>query len=144
MKKRLPVSKIARFFLAVYAVTLTTAVALAVTIGPFAEPFRTWTKARVLETQLEETERERKSLEEERNRLLTAVKNLQAEWARARVTTGTSGVPTESPDIERRLAEANQLAEKLIQERAVLIAKLNELRERIEAKTGEKKTGPPK
>lgn len=72
----LPVAKIARFSLAVYAAAITVTVVLAMTVGPFQGSVESWTRTRVLESSLKESERERERLKTERDRLLTTVKNL--------------------------------------------------------------------
>jgi predicted transcriptional regulator len=130
------VAKIARFSLVVYAVLLTGAVTLAVTAGPFQEAFRLWAKAGVTETKFKESERDRKKLEAERDRLLKTIKNLQADWAGAQETIRALRELTQNPDDEQRLVELNRLVERLSQERTVLILKLNELRQAIQTSAG--------
>lgn len=130
------VAKIARASLIVYVVTLTIAVVFAVTAGPFQETFRLWAKAGATETKFKESERDRQKLEAERDRLLKTIKNLQANWAGAQETIRALRELTQNPDNEQRLVELNRQVEKLSQERAVLISKLNELRQAIQSGAG--------
>ena len=131
------VPKIALVLLLVYAVALTGAIFFAVTVGPFQEPFHLWSEVRVLETKLKESEQYRRNLEAERDRLLTTVKNLQADWAGAQEAIRALRELTQNPDSEQRLVELNRLVEKLSQERAILILKLNELRQAIQSGAGD-------
>ena len=139
---RLPVRKIARLLLAGYVAALTLLVILAVTVGPFQESYHLWTETSALKTRIRESERERKNLGAERDRLLAAVKKLQVDWVAGRETIRALRELTKNPEGEQRLLEANRYADKLSQERAVLIAKLNELRPKIEACENEKKKNP--
>ena len=129
------VAKIARILLIVYTVTLTGAVVFAVTVGPFQETYRLWSKTRLAETKLEESEQDRKNLDAEKNRLLNTIKDLQVNFANAQETIRALRELTQDPDKEQRLVELNREVEKLSQERAVLIFKLNELREAIQTAT---------
>ena len=119
----------AKYSLAAYAVSLTVVVLLAVTVGPFREPVHFWTETRILGNQLAESEKARGKLETERNRLLVALKNIQADWTRGQETIRALRELTKNPESEQRLVEANKVADKLSQERSVLILKLNELRQ---------------
>lgn len=130
--------KIARILLIVYAVTLTGAVFFAMTVGPFQETFSLWSKTRIVETKLEESERDRKKLDAERNRLLNTIKNLRADWAGAQETIRALRELTQDRDKEQRLVELNRQVDRLNQERAVLILKLNELRQAVQTGTDNK------
>lgn len=131
-------AKIARVLLIVYTVTLTGAVVFAMTAGPFQETFSLWSKTRITETKLQESERDRKNLDAERNRLLNTIKNLRVDWAGAQETIRALREMTQDRDIEQRLVELNRQVERLNQERAVLILKLNELRQAVQTVTGNK------
>lgn len=133
---RLLIAKIARASLIVYTVALTGAVVFALTAGPFQETFRLWSEVRVTEAKFQESERDRKELEAERDRLVKTIKNLQADWAGAQETIRALRELTNNPDNEQRLVELNRLVEKLSQERAVLILKLNEFRQAIQTRAG--------
>ncbi|MBI2340748.1 MAG: hypothetical protein HYU99_10385 [Deltaproteobacteria bacterium] len=131
--------RIARLLVVVYAVVITVAVALAATIGPFQESFALWTRASILETRLKESQRERGRLEEERTRVLNAIKKLQADWAAGQETIRTLREMTKNPEVEQKLLEANRSVEKSNEERMVLITKLTELQEELKAcKSGKK------
>lgn len=138
--RRLAVSKLARLSLPIYAVTLTVLVALAALFGPFQESHELWTEVSLLEAKYRETERARLSAEAERTRLLSALKDLQVDWAESQETIRTLRELTKNPDMEQKLMEANRLTEKLRQERDLLIVKLSELREEIQARQNGKKT----
>lgn len=129
--------------LVVYAVVLTIMVALALTVGPFGESLNLWAKIRVLESDLRESEKARKSFEEERKRLLTAVKNIQADWVAQRETIRVLQETVANAEKDSRLEEANQLVEKLNQEKAVLITKLNELMQTRATETEPKRPKGP-
>ncbi|MBI4365821.1 MAG: hypothetical protein HY543_03280 [Deltaproteobacteria bacterium] len=132
-------AQIAKIALLVYAVVLTTLVVLAATVGPFQESYRLWSKVSRLETKYKESERDRNKLEAERARLLAALKQTQANWTAQQETIRALREVVNNPQIEKRLIEANQLIEKLSQERSVLIAKLNALRQEIPAQAEERK-----
>ncbi|MFH0799982.1 MAG: hypothetical protein V2A66_07380 [Pseudomonadota bacterium] len=138
MRNLFKASKIARALLVVYAVTLTGAVVFALTAGPFQETFRLWSKTRLAETKLEESEQGREKLEAERGRLLDTIKNLQTDWTGAQETIRALRELTQDPDKERRLVELNRQVGRLDQEKAVLILKLKELRQAIQAAPGNK------
>lgn len=121
--------KFARLSLPVYAVVLTALVILAATVGPFQESYRLWSQVRVLQSGYKESEGARKKLEEERTRLLATLRNVQANWTAQQATIRALRQAVNNPEVEQRLVESNRLVEKLIQERAVLIAKLNALRQ---------------
>ena len=126
--------KIARILVVVYALSLTALILAAFTIGPFKESVSLWAKIRTLESDLRESRQKQKSFEEERRRLLIAVKNLRADWTNQQETVRALRGLVKNPESEQRLMEANRLAEKLSQERSVLIAKLNQLRQEIQAR----------
>ncbi len=131
------VAKIARASLIAYVVALTIAVAFAVTAGPFQETFRLWAKAGAAETKFKDSERDRKKLEAERDRLVKTIKNLQADWTGAQETIRALRELIKNPeDNEQYLVGLNRAVEKLNQERAVLILKLNELRQAVETCAG--------
>lgn len=133
MKRRTLFAKVARITLGIYLVAITGLVVAAVTVGPFREPLQLWSKIRVLESDLRESERLRKPLEEEKNRLLAAVKKLQSDWNTQQETIRALRELIKNPESEQRLVEANRISQKLSQERSVLIAKLNQLRQEIRA-----------
>lgn len=124
-----------------YAVVVTVAVALAVTVGPFKESLQIWTKARILETKFRESEQEREKLSAERERLLTTVQNLQASFGSDQDTIKALRELVKNPESEQQLVTANRTVEELGRERAILIAKLNELRQQIQTCIDEKKAG---
>lgn len=127
MRRSFPLAKIARFLLAGYAAALTIVVALALTVGPFKEPLMLSARIRVLESDLRESKKAQISFEEEKKRLLAAVKNVQASWASQQETLRALRETAKNSENDSRIEEANRLVEKLTQERAVLIAKLNAL-----------------
>ncbi len=126
-------TKITMILLSSYAFGLTIVILLAVSFGPLQESTQLWAKARILETELRESLKETEKLILEKNRLLETVKQLQTDWTSGRETIRTLRTLVDNPESEQKLLEANKLAEKLSQERGVLIAKLNELRKEIEA-----------
>lgn len=138
-----PLVKIARLLLAGYAVAVTVAVAFALTAGPFKEPLILMAKIRVLESDLRETKKAQISFEEERKRLLTAIKNVQADWAAQRELARSLRETVINAGNDTRLEEANRLVEKLTQEKTVLIAKLNELMQARAAETEPKRLKGP-
>lgn len=123
--------KISITLLILYAFSLTVVTVLALTVGPFKESVPLWVRLRSFEAELHESQRRQKSLEEERGRLLGAVKSLQADWNTGQETIRALRELVKNPESEQRLVESNRLAEKLGQERSVLIAKLNELRQEL-------------
>lgn len=128
----------AKFLLVAYAVVITVAVALAVTVGPFRESLQIWTKARLLETRFKEVDQDRANLVAERDRLLSTIQNLQASFASDQNALQALRELVKNPESEQRLIEANRITEELGRERTVLIAKLNELRLALQACTDEK------
>ena len=126
--------------MALYAISITVVVILAATVGPFQESFQLWTNSRVLEMKYKESEREREKLNTEKDHLLETVKNLQTDWTAGQETIRTLRELVDNPENEKKLLEANRLAEKLSQERSVLIAKLNDVREEIQACINRKPT----
>ena len=143
MRRPRPLVKIARFLLAGYAAALTVVVALALAVGPFKEPLMLSARIRVLESDLRESKKAQISFEEERERLLTAVKNVQADWAAQRALTRSLRETVINAENDTRLEEAERLVEKLTQERAVLITKLNELMQARAAETEPKRLKGP-
>ena len=127
------VAKIARVALPVYAVVVTGLVALAVTVGPFREPAHFLVTKGLLEANLKNSEREQKKLETERDRLLEAMKKLQTDWRAGQETIRALRELSRDPAMEQRIVEANRTIEKLLQERAVLIATLNEIQKELQA-----------
>jgi len=130
--------KLSIFLLFLYAFSLTVVTVLALTVGPFQESVPLWVRLRSIEAELHESQRRQRSLEEERGRLLAAIKSLQADWATQQETIRVLREAVKDPEIERRLLEANRLAEKLGRERSVLIVKLDELQKRIKLLAEEK------
>lgn len=130
--RRFVTKKIATVFLMAYALVLTVAIVLAVSMGPLQKSLHLWTQVKVLEAQVQDSTEERKKLDTERNRLLEAIKNLQTDWERGQITIQTLRDLSKNPDVTQKLIEANLVIEKLSEERAVLITKLNELRQEIE------------
>ncbi|MBI4374592.1 MAG: hypothetical protein HY542_06920 [Deltaproteobacteria bacterium] len=135
--------KVSILLLLLYASSLTVMTLLAFTVGPFRESVPLWARLRSLESEFQESQRKQKSLEEERGRLLTAVKSLQADWSSQRETIRVLREAVKDPDIERRLLEANRMVEKLNQERAVLIVKLDEIQKKFKLLAEEKITVKP-
>lgn len=135
--------KFSILLLVLYASSLTVMTLLAFTVGPFRESVPLWARLRSLESEFQESQRKQKSLEEERGRLLTAVKSLQADWSSQRETIRVLREAVKDPDIERRLLEANRMVEKLNQERAVLIVKLDEIQKKFKLLAEEKITVKP-
>src|SRR3989338_3481313 len=119
MRRPRPLVKIARFLLAGYAAALTVVVALALAVGPFKEPLMLSARIRVLESDLRESKKAQISFEEERERLLTAVKNVQADWAAQRALSRSLRETVINAENDTRLEEAERLVAKLTQERAV-------------------------
>lgn len=118
--------------LVAYAVVITVAVALAVTVGPFKDSLRIWTKARILETKFKESELVRGNLAEERDRLLATIQNLQASFTADQASLEALRELVKNPESEERLVEANRLSDELNRERTVLLSKLNELRQELQ------------
>lgn len=127
--------------LVTYAVVVTITVALAVTVGPFRESLQIWTKARLLETQFKEVNQKLVQVEEERERLLTTIQNLQATFTKDQESLLALRELVKNPESEQQLVEANRINEELSRERSVLIAKLNEIRQLLQTCVGEKSAG---
>lgn len=131
--------KVLRLALPIYAVIITALVVLAATIGPFQESYHLWTRASLLESQLKQSQNERSKAVEERDRILAAMKKLQNDWNAQQENIKALRELTKNPEMEQRLVEANALVAKNLEERAVLISKLNELQQEIQACENEKK-----
>jgi len=124
-------AKIARIILLIYAISLTGVTVLALTVGPFEDSVPLWVKLRSLESELLESQRKQKPWQEERARLLKAIKSLRADWVTQKESIRVLREVVKNPEIGQKLYEANQLINKLNNERSVLIVKVNQLQQQL-------------
>lgn len=129
---RIKFARVATIFLVVYAVSLTAAVVFAAFVGPLKEELNLLVKNRTLESELKTSAGANKGLKAERDTLLMAVKNLQSDLETGRATIHALRRSVNEGSVERDLARANQMVDKLSKERAALLAKLDELRKELQ------------
>lgn len=130
--RKLNYAKIAKRTALLYTLSLTALVIAFITLGPLNEVVSLLAKNRVLKIEIRDQEKTMVLIEGEKQRLLTALKILQADSVTQKETIEGLRRLVENPNVSGTLSAAEGMVEKLEKERRVLIDKVAELNGQVE------------